>query len=433
MKKVLAFLLVAVMLFALCACNGNENSKDPADESVVAGTSDTADESSTPDEDSSTPDEDSSVPADPSDDPSDEVSEEVSTEPGVELPADTNKYVSFGAPNINDRITDADSVVLTGYNEELVEGAVVLYDVRYGATTPAGLEDYAVLVAEFKAQPLFGYVKTAFYAVGEASDAVAIPEDGFVVVAHKLQESDVKALTAYTDEDSIYPHGIQVKSIVWDATFVTTSPAQDGVVNADEYGAAVSHVDVDNPDWDYAQFTEEDYDIVADVYVAYDAEYLYYAVVIEMDYHYCPNANDLWNQCAIQVNTLTCDPTGEYVSQHYDNIIDTTAANEGVCRQVGYGVTNAGESVFESYMGGGLSGEYKVVRDEANQTTTYEVKIAWTDMGFEEAPTTGESFGLSISINAREDATTWKNVKMRNGGGIIGRNDWSKMATVTLK
>lgn len=438
MKKVLAFLLVAVMLVALAACGGDETSKAPANNSTPAES--TPIEDSTPAE--STPDEDS-TPAESTPDesvPEESVPEESlpMDESGnvIEIPEDTNKYLSYGAPNINDRVTDADSVVLTGYNEELAYGAVVLYDARFGATTPAGLEEYAVLVAEYQAKPLFGYVKTAYYAVGEASAAIAIPADGFVVVVHKYQESDVKALAAYGTDDSIYPHGIQVKDITWNATFVANAPAQDGTVNANEYGAVVSHVDVDNPDWDYAQFAAtEDYDIVADIYVAYDAEYLYYAVVVEMDYHYCPNATSLYDQCSIQVNTLTCDPTGEYVSQHYDNIVDNTAANEGVCRQVGYGVTDSGDVAFESYMGGGKSGEYIVVRDAANQTTTYEVKISWADIGFEEAPNTGASFGLSFSLNARKEAGAdkWTNVKMRNGGGIIGRNDWSKMATVVLK
>lgn len=438
MKKVLAFLLVAVMLLALCACNNNGTSNASGDDSSVAGT---------PNEDSSTPadtDNSSEEPDDTSvevstDDTSDEVSDEtsdgeVSTEPGVQLPADTNKYVSFGAPNTGDRITDADSVVLTGYNEDLVEGAVVLYDARYGTKTPAGLEDYAVLVADYQAKPYFGFVKSAYYAVGEASDAVSIPENGFVVVAHKLQESDVKALAAYTDEDSIYPHGIQVRELSWNATFISAAPTLDGVVDTNEYGKVVSHADIDNADWDYAQFAaSEDYDIVADLYIAYDSEYLYYAVVVGMDYHYCPNASSLWSYCAIQVNTLAADPTGDYISEHYDHIVDSTAASAGICRQVAYAVTDAGVPAFESYMGGGLSGEYMVVRDEVNQTTTYEVKISWTDMGFEEAPTAGDSFGFSVSINASRDAANWTNVKMFNGGGIIGRNDWSKMATVTLK
>ncbi|MBQ3599520.1 MAG: hypothetical protein II987_09670 [Clostridia bacterium] len=443
MKKVLAFLLVAIMVVALAACGGDETSKTPAgDDSSVAGESTPVEDSdpaeSTPDEDStpaeSTPDDESV--------PDESVPEEsVPTDESgnvIEIPEDTNKYLSYGAPNTGDRIEQADSVVLTGYNEELAYGAVILYDARFGAATPAGLEDYAVLVAEYQAKPYFGYVKTAYYAVGEASAAVNIPADGFVVVVHKYQESDVKALAAYGADDSIYPHGIQVKDITWNATFVANAPAQDGVVNANEYGAVVSHVDVDNPDWDYAQFAAtEDYDIVADIYVAYDAEYLYYAVVVEMDYHYCPNATSLWDQCSIQVNIATKAPTSEYMSQHYDYIVDNTAEKDGVIGQYGYAVTDAGTAVSEAFMGATkpADGTYMVTRDETNQTTTYEVKISWEDIGFEEAPDTGASFGLSFSLNARKESGdgNWTNVKMRNGGGIIGRNDWSKMATVVLK
>jgi hypothetical protein len=76
-----------------------------------------------------------------------------------------------------------------------------------------------------------------------------------------------------------------------------------------------------------------------------------------------------------------------------------------------------------------------VVRDETNQQTIYECKLSWEEIGFDAAPTAGTQFGFSYSINARPDGgdASWINLRMRNGGGIIGRNDWSKMATVVLK
>ncbi|MBQ2324756.1 MAG: hypothetical protein II377_00760, partial [Clostridia bacterium] len=249
MKKVLAFLLVAVMLVALCACNSNETSKTPAgDDSSVAGESTPVDESEPADEDSTPVDEDSST------EESEEVSEEVSEEPivdpstgeVVEIPEFTNKFVSFGTASVSDHANDGTSFSLTGYNTDLAYGAVVLYDARYGAATPAGLEDYAVLVATYQAKPLFGYVKTAYYAVGEASAAVNIPADGFVVCAHKYQEAVIKVMAAYTDSEDIFPHGIQVKAINWDATYASTAPVQDGKISANEYAAVVDHAEIDN-------------------------------------------------------------------------------------------------------------------------------------------------------------------------------------------
>ncbi|MBO5401852.1 MAG: hypothetical protein J6A85_01635 [Clostridia bacterium] len=444
MKKVLAFLLVAVMLVALCACNSDETSKTPAgDDSSVAGESTPVDESEPADEDSTPADEDSST-----EEP--EVSEEVSEEPivdpstgeTVEIPEFTNKFVSFGTASTSDHANDGTSFSLTGYNTDLAYGAVVLYDARYGAATPAGLEDYAVLVATYQAKPLFGYVKTAYYAVGEASAAVNIPADGFVVCAHKYQEAVIKVMAAYTDSEDIFPHGIQVKAINWDATYASTAPVQDGKISANEYAAAVDHAEIDNDIWDYSQFAKtENYDIVGDLYLSYDAEYLYFAVVVGMDYHYAPDTTGLWNECSIQVNISTKAPTSDYISQYYDHGSGTgmnmQAQNDGVIGQYGYAVTNDGVAVSEAFMGATKPAEdtFMVVRDEANQQTIYEAKISWEELGFEAAPTVGTQIGFSYSINARPDsgADSWINLRMRNGGGIIGRNDLSKMATVTIK
>jgi len=48
----------------------------------------------------------------------------------------------------------------------------------------------------------------------------------------------------------------------------------------------------------------------------------------------------------------------------------------------------------------------------------------------------GKEFGLSISINSTNEADDkatprkWKNIKYRDGGGIILRNDWTKIPVV---
>lgn len=445
MKKVLAILLVSVMIVALFACNDNSNTTSNPAESTPA--------ESTPVDDS-TPADESEEDSKPADESSEEpeVSEEVSEEPVVdesgnvvEIPEFTNKFVSFGTASVSDHANDGTSFSLTGYNEELAYGAVVLFDSRYGAATPAGLEDYAVLVASYQSKPLFGYVKSAYYAVGEASAAVNIPADGFVVCAHKYQENAIKVMAAFTDSEDIFPHGLQIKEIKWDASYASTAPVQDGKIGANEYAASVDHADIDNDNWDFSQFAKtEKYDIVGDLYLSYDSEYLYFAVVVGMDYHYCPDATSLWNQCSIQVNVTTQAPTSDYISQYYDwcgngSIPGATnkATEDGVLSQYGYAVTDAGAAVSELYMGKAApaEGTFMVVRDEVNQQTIYECKLSWEELGFEAAPTAGTQIGFSYSINARPDAgdASWINLRMRNGGGIIGRNDLSKMATVVLK
>ena len=40
--------------------------------------------------------------------------------------------------------------------------------------------------------------------------------------------------------------------------------------------------------------------------------------------------------------------------------------------------------------------------------------------------------GLSISINSGREGYSFMNYYMRDGGGIIGRNDWSKVPQITF-
>ena len=46
------------------------------------------------------------------------------------------------------------------------------------------------------------------------------------------------------------------------------------------------------------------------------------------------------------------------------------------------------------------------------------------------------TLGLTFSINSTNEedvsAGVWKNITYRQGGGVIGRNDWSKIPAVTL-
>ena len=43
----------------------------------------------------------------------------------------------------------------------------------------------------------------------------------------------------------------------------------------------------------------------------------------------------------------------------------------------------------------------------------------------------GTVIGVSVSINSG-DGSKFKNIYLRDGGGIIGLNDWTKMPSITL-
>ncbi|HBR32791.1 MAG TPA: hypothetical protein DD733_11990, partial [Clostridiales bacterium] len=112
-----------------------------------------------------------------------------------------------------------------------------------------------------------------------------------------------------------------------------------------------------------------------------------------------------------------------------------TAVKEGHVRSYGFAVSDAGETCFyESGINTVFGGKAKVVRDDNAQTTTYEVAITWEEFGIDSSSI--KEFGLTFSINTTNEEdfenSVWKNLILRDGGGVIGRNDWSKIPVVTL-
>ena len=83
-----------------------------------------------------------------------------------------------------------------------------------------------------------------------------------------------------------------------------------------------------------------------------------------------------------------------------------------------------------------FTGECKVVRNDDDKTTTYEVAIPWAEIGLDKVDS-GTEFGFSISINSTNEADieagTWKTITLRDGGGILWRNDWSKIPVATIE
>jgi hypothetical protein len=77
----------------------------------------------------------------------------------------------------------------------------------------------------------------------------------------------------------------------------------------------------------------------------------------------------------------------------------------------------------------------KVVRDEENKRTIYEAAIPWSILGSADAPFApekGDDIQVSISVNCGSEDAKFKNILLRDGGGIIGINDWTKIPTITL-
>ena len=446
MKRLMTLLLAVVMVFCLAAC-----AEDPAPaESSAPATSSQAGTS----EDASSEAPESSATEESSEaEPSTEPSEDESSEEPVldyEVAEYITQYVSWkdsiGKGIVGLRGTDATSIRLTALNTGVVDGvaSIVAFNSDYAESTiesaEGTYEDYEVFVMEYD-HVTYSYKVTASYDLEAADkDAVEIPVDGYVLAIHKHFEKELNGIKA-TDfsKDIFYPHGFRATNDI-NAEIYEGTITVDGNVSADEYGDAIWVIEQSNELVSYEQFTDGNYYSTAEVYLAYDEEYLYVGVVVNSPYHInkitSANASSMYNSECIQVNVTSVDPTGEYIYANWDNVVNGVAAQSNVVRQYGFCVNESGDTIKCLWMGNAAqeNSETKCVRDADNQLTIYEAKIPFADCGAEGetiSGTAGTVFGFSVSINSG-DGSTFKNIYFRDGGGIIGLNDWTKIPTITL-
>ncbi len=429
MKKFLAMLLATLMVFALAACT-----EEPAEVSSTSSAAGVSSEAPTSSEEAvSTESSEAESSEEASEDTSSEDTSSEDTE-APEVPAFLNKFVSIGTVSTNDRATGSNAIPLTGVNEDLAYGAVILYTEEYGMPAADELADFAVVVFTYD-HTYFGYVKTAFYEVGAAEDT-AIDEDGFAIAIHSYHANYITRAKDIKEGITVFPHGLHLYTGVdYDVDKTAAAPTIDGVFDEAEWeDYYIDHIDAENEGWSYAQFEKDNYYATADYYVTYDDTYLYLCVVVQSPYHYCPistdKASDMWQYECIQVKYSAESPAGDYISEHFDRVIDKTADNEKVVISCGFAVNDSGETCYYGTTGGKVA----CSRDDAEQLTVYEVAFPFAELGV--TPEEGMELGLAFSINStnKDDISKgiWKNITARNGGGIIGRNDYAKIPVITL-
>ncbi len=468
MKKVLALILVAALLCICCACEQPSDTSN--DTSSSAGTS-SKDTNSKDTNSKDTNSKDTNSKDTNSKDTSSETSTEESGDTSSE---DTNAlktngmFVCFGdaaASKTKDAYTaklvgtgapdkEPNAIMLNGYNTDVEVGGVYLFNSAYTeGTIPAednDYADYAIVIAEYT-QSVFNYTLKQYYAVGENDDKaiVEIPEDGFVLVAHK-DNSYASKLGEITETNIIVPVGTPTPG--FEATIKQTSvaPAVDGKVGSGEYGTApVWKIDYTEKYFTYSDFVKDDYYVSGNIYMTYDKDNLYVAVELQTPYHHCPLAKDkakeMWKYECIQVNLVGIAPDSDYMAEHFDwggaAPLDPTLSNENLLYQYGFAVSSNEGNENLTYRWAGktedFTGKYVGVRDDVKKTTVYEFSVPLNLLGNETYSVKGEkgqeiSFGLSVNSTneADEKAGSWRNVIMRNGGGVIGRNDLAKSAKI---
>lgn len=470
MKKLLAILLVCCFVFAFVACGGDgDTSSTP--ESVAESTDSNVGDDSTASSEATSSDATtessaeatSSETATTSEDTSEASSEAATSEDtsseettSNDTPAEvvfTNKYISWGS-TIGKGLTSAEAradnvtLKLSKINESVVAGDVGLFTRTFGKTIKDSTQDYAdFAIAVFTYDhSLFGYKLTSISEVGKGKKDQAIPADGYVVAIHKSLDAKITAIKGVDKNQTFFPHGVTVNpGLNTTIKKASTAPTIDGNVSKSEYGNVVWKIEPKNTLVSYEQFPNENYYATAEVYMTYDDEYLYLGVVVSSPYHYNPltagDASSMWQYECIQVNTSALAAGTDYISKYWDNIVDSTAVNEGVVRQYGFAVNDSDETIQCLWMGDSSLEQPKVSckRVDADQKTYYEAAIPFASMGKGDNTVTGKKgtkIGVSVSINSTnqddKDSSKWKNIILRDGGGIIGLNDWSKVPVITL-
>ena len=433
-RNAVLFLLAALLLLLTAAC----------------GTAPAAPSESTPE--SASPAE--SVPsAEPSDEPASEPAVQESSEEPSE-PAETSdqpedpqkipefisNFVSFGAANTKSRATDPTSVRLTGVNTDPVYGGVILYTYAYGdKLITSKYPDYVFY--SYKYAP-----DTFVYELDSVLDqtlpqSIDIPDDGFLIAVHTVQEDMLKRLKNADPSSPVYPHGVQACPDIQYTVKKASGITIDGVIGKDEWkNYKIEDIDSDNHSWSYAQFEKDNYYATATYYEAWDSEYIYLCVELSSPYHYCPvtmeNADGMWQYECIQVKISAESPNGDFILEHYDHVIDPTANDQGIVRAYGFAVNDEGETCYyeNSPLNKVFGGKAACSRNDEEQLTIYEVAIPFAEYGI--TPKKGMEIGVTFSINSTnaDDISkgVWKNITYRDGGGVIGRNDWAKMPVITL-
>ena len=459
MKKLVALLLVCFMAFAAVACGDEAIENSQVDSSVAEEQSETAEssvaEKSEATESSEASVEESSEVTTESSEPTAESSEpSAESSDGGDQPIGEVKFVSqfiswkkhyCDKSEIYEVVnTDPTSLKLSKVNDSnVVVGDIAVFTSDYGSNIGSDeqdFKDFAVIVFEYD-HDVFSYVKKSFKKAGSADPETKIPEDGFVVAIYKEYSDKINAIEALDNTTPFFPHGF-IASDVLDAKISQAkgTPTLDGKITAAEYGGKILwDIKPDNIGVSYYQFEVNDYYATAEVYATYDDKNLYVGVIVDSPQHYNilfqEEAGNMWQYECIQLQFSSIAPNDDYYFENWDGIRNKTAANANIVRQTGYAVNEEGDTLTTVWIGKAEAGHKAVcVRDDENAKTYYEVVIPWSDLGSGDDVVDvkkGTAFGMAISINCGND-NNFRNIVLRDGGGIMGCNDWTKIPTITL-
>ncbi|MDF2685347.1 MAG: S-layer domain protein [Clostridia bacterium] len=345
--------------------------------------------------------------------------------------------VSAASDNMYAEITPAGGTMFTlpidSANKAFETGRCTIYTPAFGADISKadsnGNKSNTVLVASYDLTQ-YKYLITAIDSTADKEKNADIPSDGFVIIANG---SSATALKDTKIGDVILTRNFAALDIQFSIPRLTAKPTFDGIISDGEY-AEITKINKDNPMFDYSM--DKSLKGTGVFYAGYDDTNLYLAWNVFTPTHSLPVADaNMWSGYCIQINLSNLNPRDDKVARsHLED--DSVAAN--YVSQYGIGVSDAGETFVVNWMGRNagvaFTGEAKAIRDNANKTTTYEIAIPWSEFDPDNniATKDGNKVGISFSLNVAEQGGEWEVTKFRDGGGIIGINDWSKISVANL-
>ena len=234
------------------------------------------------------------------------------------------------------------------------------------------------------------------------------------------------------------------KNFEVDIPYVSKAPSIDGTVKSNEYGSSFAlHTYSDNKeqfeDTEHNQFTDWDFDF----HMAWDADNLYMAWVVDSDVHAGLPEQDftsdgifdendypyMWQYSCVQFIFTPGAPDGTKVYQ--------TADYSGNYLEVGLCLSAEGKqcrAVWSRPVGAEAldvnDWDAIINRDDAAGTTTYEVRIPWGKSGIKEVGN-GAQFGLTYAVAAQEDYNV-KRGMIEWQDAVLGGKNADNAAIVTL-
>lgn len=235
------------------------------------------------------------------------------------------------------------------------------------------------------------------------------------------------------------PTAAQSTNVGLDISYTATAPTIDGVVSPNEYGLFPTHEYSVTETNDEFLLAHNDYtsDFSYEFYITWDYTNLYMAWVVNTPVHatfdvdykdpsHPTNNGNMWMYSCIQFMLSPSAPKegtttfqeGEYAGNYLEIGLSVPATKVSWCTP-----NDATGLTTDDW-------DFKGVRDDANNTTTYEVSIPWNKTGVGTIED-GTQFGLTYAVAAQEYYDTKKGM-IEWQDAILGGKKMDSAGVITL-